>query len=429
MCRPPDSSIPSGPGTISSFVANWQGQVPPQQINTTSDRTWAWNELVPSGQMNNNFQVQRQETKATFTADQLKHHAQNTSINSFQASTQQLQRLQMLQQEQILQHQLQMQQNQLQQYQQLPQAMAPTPWNSMKTGLHCATQEDVRAKIQNPMSSWPHQPFSSEAWAKASGYMDTDGMVQVPAQGHTAPSFAWGCGADMDGPLMVGADGAMAAENEEELDEKKYKRMMSNRASAKRSRQRRQCRLEELEIQSAKLKMENSAVQRRLTEAKDQIRRFQEQNTNLERELKRLRKELGGCTAGDSGNDKASVSSLSTGSAGKTSILSSPHVTDVKGANEAVNPTNKRKRSDDAVVDTVVAPDSAVVKTEALYLEDDDFTCAEETEDCNTELTASAAAEAPANAAGWESMGDAADGEFFATLIECFDGKPMEPLQ
>jgi len=68
-----------------------------------------------------------------------------------------------------------------------------------------------------------------------------------------------------------------------------YRRMMSNRASAKRSRQRRQERLDELEIVSAKLQVENSAVQRRLVEANERIRKFQHENESLQSELRMLK--------------------------------------------------------------------------------------------------------------------------------------------
>ncbi|CAI5485500.1 unnamed protein product [Closterium sp. Naga37s-1] len=66
----------------------------------------------------------------------------------------------------------------------------------------------------------------------------------------------------------------------------------SNRASAKRSRQQKQERLEELEIQSAKLRVENAAVMRRLNEASEHIRQYQESNDRLQNELKRLRDAL-----------------------------------------------------------------------------------------------------------------------------------------
>ncbi|CAI5531622.1 unnamed protein product [Closterium sp. Naga37s-1] len=153
---------------------------------------------------------------------------------------------------------------------------------------------------------------------------------------------------------------------------------MSNRASAKRSRQRRQVRLEELEIQSAKLKMENAAVQRRLTEATDKIRRFQEQNSNLERELKRLRKELDDCSGGS--NAGAAGSTLSQGSKpsspGKESALSSPltAVTDRLTDEDAKGP-GKRKRTEENATDVDDSSDPVllpavndVVKAESLFL-------------------------------------------------------------
>ncbi|CAI5482753.1 unnamed protein product [Closterium sp. Yama58-4] len=237
---------------------------------------------------------------------------------------------------------------------------------------------------------------------------------------------------------------------------------MSNRASAKRSRQRRQVRLEELEIQSAKLKMENAAVQRRLTEATDKIRRFQEQNANLERELKRLRKELddsnGGSNAGAAGSTLSQDSKPS--SPEKESALSSPltAVTDGLAGEDSKGP-GKRKRMEKSATDVNDSPDdysdpvllpavNGVVKAESLFLSEqgDVGTDGEDESDCqlsdSTAITPAegAAAALPAGdvkanpvapAGGYQLMGrdmDVADGEFFATLIDCFDGKPMEGL-
>ncbi|CAI5930856.1 unnamed protein product [Closterium sp. NIES-65] len=92
--------------------------------------------------------------------------------------------------------------------------------------------------------------------------------------GYMSQGMAQGipCGLPQEMEFHAGDMGAMStdgmtAEELADLDPKKHKRMMSNRASAKRSRQRKQERLEELEIQSAKLRVENAAVTRRLNEA------------------------------------------------------------------------------------------------------------------------------------------------------------------
>ncbi|CAI5972681.1 unnamed protein product [Closterium sp. NIES-65] len=301
--------------------------------------------------------------------------------------------------------------------------------------------------------AWQQQAVpagSLEAWAKSTGAAN---IAPRPVQSGSGPGFAWGANPEVD-PHH-------AEEDEEEMDEKKYKRMMSNRASAKRSRQRRQVRLEELEIQSAKLKMENAAVQRRLTEATDKIRRFQEQNSNLERELKRLRKELDDCSGGS--NAGAAGSTLSQGSKlsspGKESALSSPLTAVTDGlTDEVAKGPGKRKRTEENGTGVNDSPDDSsdpvllpavngVVKAESLFLSNqgDVGTDGEDESDCQLSestaaitLTEGAATALPAcdgkgnpiaPAGGYQVMGrdmDVADGEFFATLIDCFDGKPME---
>ncbi|GJP79722.1 hypothetical protein CLOP_g9920 [Closterium sp. NIES-67] len=80
-------------------------------------------------------------------------------------------------------------------------------------------------------------------------------------------------------------------------DDKKVKRMMSNRASAKRSRKRRQERLEELEVLSASLQVDNASAQRRLHEAQDTIRRLQRCQQALQRSVAHAHAQLSAAAA------------------------------------------------------------------------------------------------------------------------------------
>ncbi|CAI5489998.1 unnamed protein product [Closterium sp. Naga37s-1] len=73
--------------------------------------------------------------------------------------------------------------------------------------------------------------------------------------------------------------------------------MMSNRASAKRSRKRRQERLEELEVLSASLHVDNASAQRRLNEAQDTIRRLQRCQQALQRSVAEAHAQLTAATA------------------------------------------------------------------------------------------------------------------------------------
>lgn len=68
--------------------------------------------------------------------------------------------------------------------------------------------------------------------------------------------------------------------------------MLSNRASAKRSRQRRQERLGELEIQTAQLRVENSTLSRKYNDAMDQVQKYKKENTSLREELEATKAEL-----------------------------------------------------------------------------------------------------------------------------------------
>lgn len=75
-------------------------------------------------------------------------------------------------------------------------------------------------------------------------------------------------------------------------DPKRLRRMLSNRASAKRSRQRRQERLGDLERQSAALRVEHAALARKFRDATDQARKAGEENQRLRSEMAVLQAEV-----------------------------------------------------------------------------------------------------------------------------------------
>lgn len=76
------------------------------------------------------------------------------------------------------------------------------------------------------------------------------------------------------------------------IDEKRKRRMSSNRASAQRSRQRKQERLDELEILTAQLRLENATLSRRSQLAEQRAKIFQGERNNLAKMVDGLRKEL-----------------------------------------------------------------------------------------------------------------------------------------
>ncbi|KAG0586469.1 hypothetical protein KC19_2G092800 [Ceratodon purpureus] len=78
------------------------------------------------------------------------------------------------------------------------------------------------------------------------------------------------------------------------MDVKRKKRMLSNRASAQRSRQRRQERLDQLEVLTAQLRVENSTLQKKLSAAIQLAKKFEDQNKNLVKKVDKLSKELEG---------------------------------------------------------------------------------------------------------------------------------------
>ncbi|GBG61875.1 hypothetical protein CBR_g23827 [Chara braunii] len=75
-------------------------------------------------------------------------------------------------------------------------------------------------------------------------------------------------------------------------DQKRLKRMLSNRASAKRSRQRRMQRLEELESQADDLRVENATLVRKNSHATEKLADYLEENQRLQSEIVALRQEL-----------------------------------------------------------------------------------------------------------------------------------------
>ncbi|KAG0568580.1 hypothetical protein KC19_6G030600 [Ceratodon purpureus] len=76
------------------------------------------------------------------------------------------------------------------------------------------------------------------------------------------------------------------------IDEKRKRRMSSNRASAQRSRQRKQERLDELEILTAQLRLENATLARRSKIAEQLAKRIQVEKNALAKQVEELKKEL-----------------------------------------------------------------------------------------------------------------------------------------
>lgn len=76
------------------------------------------------------------------------------------------------------------------------------------------------------------------------------------------------------------------------IDEKRKRRMSSNRASAQRSRQRKQERLDELEILTAQLRLENATLSRRSKMAEQLAKRVTLDKNELAKKVEELKKQL-----------------------------------------------------------------------------------------------------------------------------------------
>jgi hypothetical protein len=102
------------------------------------------------------------------------------------------------------------------------------------------------------------------------------------------------------------------------IDEKRKRRMSSNRASAQRSRQRKQERLDELEILTAQLRLENATLARKSKMADQLVKRIEVEKNALANQVEELRKELeatrqprtqGSSTSGDESDTSGNLNS------------------------------------------------------------------------------------------------------------------------
>ncbi|GJP48400.1 hypothetical protein CLOM_g7689 [Closterium sp. NIES-68] len=146
-------------------------------------------------------------------------------------------------------------------------AAVNTPLAGAVTGLPAASMLSA-ASVAATVSGVPFLPLGAQL-APAAG--------STPALGSAAADFA---------SSLMGMEG--------ETEEKKTKRIMSNRASAKRSRQRRQERLEELERETEVLHADHAQVVAKLGRATQQMSRLEEENCRLMAELAALRKAAAG---------------------------------------------------------------------------------------------------------------------------------------
>ncbi|CAI5537424.1 unnamed protein product [Closterium sp. Naga37s-1] len=174
-----------------------------------------------------------------------------------------------------------------------------TPWVASASHLHPTTAAPAVAS-EPLLPSWqplpsqqplqPLQPLQHMGLTLPTGTPFAAPPLVSPTSVVTTTGVPGHAGLSM-GAVYPGMGGHGA------VDEKKVKRMMSNRASAKRSRKRRQERLEELEVLSASLHVDNASAQRRLNEAQDTIRRLQRSQQALQRSVAEANAQLAAATA------------------------------------------------------------------------------------------------------------------------------------
>ncbi|CAI5508796.1 unnamed protein product [Closterium sp. Naga37s-1] len=298
------------------------------------------------------------------------------------------------------------------------------------------TAHTPSAQQMFPMS-WP--PHAAHGMSAPAPILATKGPLGYMSQG-----MAQGipCGLPQEMEFHAGDMGAMStdgmtAEELADLDPKKHKRMMSNRASAKRSRQRKQERLEELEIQSAKLRVENAAVTRRLNEASEHIRQYQESNDRLQNELKRLRDALAraGVPVANKPADAAADAGMSADFALKVGQAGKREVAEpfAEGAGNKrarlVAPTSFEESEEEGVHSPSAITGATAPPSHAEGVAADAAVVAHGANEGLARARADGAGMAGAKGMGMKDADTLADAEFLAGLIGCFDdGKPLEAL-
>ncbi|CAI5522268.1 unnamed protein product [Closterium sp. Naga37s-1] len=117
------------------------------------------------------------------------------------------------------------------------------------------------------------------------------GTGAAPWMSFMGPSLAMG---SMPQGFLVRSGAAQAVGHDAGripvMSEKKHKRIVSNRASAKRSRQRRQQRLEELEVMAAHLQVDGADARKGLADATARLAVLQHENKNLLEQVAELQR-------------------------------------------------------------------------------------------------------------------------------------------
>eukprot|EP00897_Mesotaenium_endlicherianum_P004554 jgi/Mesen1/4126/ME000218S03244 len=157
-----------------------------------------------------------------------------------------------------------------------------------------AVAAQLLSQQQQQQQQSPQQIDESnlDSWLKAALAVNEQLQAQTagisaaaaPAAQKAHAAAAWDCLADvmgMEAHISMPGGAQDEGDHDPATEEKKTRRMLSNRASAKRSRQRRQDRLHELEILHAQSRVDAAATTRQLDDALAQTRAAREQNAHL----------------------------------------------------------------------------------------------------------------------------------------------------
>ncbi|CAI5468222.1 unnamed protein product [Closterium sp. Yama58-4] len=171
-----------------------------------------------------------------------------------------------------------------------PPSSAMDSWIRAAAGISGVSATGNSAALAGPLAGavtgLPAASMLSAASVAAAMPATLSGLPFLPLAAQLAPSAA-------SNPTLGSGAGDFASSLmavEVETEEKKTKRIMSNRASAKRSRQRRQERLEELERETEVLHADHAQVVAKLGRATQQMSRLEMENSRLMAELAALRK-------------------------------------------------------------------------------------------------------------------------------------------
>ncbi|CAI7870359.1 unnamed protein product [Closterium sp. NIES-53] len=169
-----------------------------------------------------------------------------------------------------------------------PPSSAMDSWIRAAAGISGVSATGNSSALPGPLdravTGLPAASMLSAASVAAAMPATVSGVPFLPLAAQLAPS------APSNPTLGAGDFASTLMGVEVETEEKKTKRIMSNRASAKRSRQRRQERLEELERETEVLHADHAQVVAKLGRATQQMSRLEMENSRLMAELAALRK-------------------------------------------------------------------------------------------------------------------------------------------